>query len=202
MKTTLKIVAIGDSLIYGRHDAHAGGWIGRLRTWLEKKNQWSAVYNLGIGGNDTRRLLKRMDGELSVRNFNGIIIGIGTNDARQKSAINNDSQVPLDEFHANFYRIMEVANKYCSKIIVAAIPPVDEQRTTPLKSFYYLNQVNREYWRIEKSVSEKFNALFLDFWPIVEKNKEKIFSDGVHFNEDGHQFFFQHASKQIETFLS
>lgn len=37
MNTTLKIVAIGDSLIYGRHDAHAGGWIGRLRSWLEKK---------------------------------------------------------------------------------------------------------------------------------------------------------------------
>ena len=74
MDITPKIVAIGDSLIYGRHDAFVGGWIGRLRSWLENKNQWSAVYNLGIGGNDTYRLLNRMDGELSVRNFNAIIM--------------------------------------------------------------------------------------------------------------------------------
>lgn len=201
MDITPKIIAIGDSLIYGRHDALSGGWIGRLRSWLERKNQWSAVYNLGIGGNDTRRLLKRMNGELSARNFNGIIIGIGTNDARQQSARNNDSQVPLEEFHENFIKVMELASTYCSRIIVSAIPPVDEQRTRPLKSFYYLNKVNREYWNIERSVSEKYNALFLDFWPIVEENSKKIFSDGVHFNEEGHQLFFLFASKQIETFL-
>lgn len=203
MNITPKIVAIGDSLIYGRHDAISGGWIGRLRSWLEAKDQWSVVYNLGIGGNDTRRILERMNDELSVRNFNAIIIGVGTNDARQKSATQNDYQVPLEKFNKNFTEIVKIASSYCSRIIVASVPPVDEQRTKPLKNFYYFNDVLREYWKVEKDISEKYNTLFLDFWAIVERTKENVFSDGVHYNEIGHERFFRYASDQIaELFIA
>ncbi|PAX52330.1 SGNH/GDSL hydrolase family protein, partial [Brunnivagina elsteri] len=49
-----KIVALGDSLIYGFGDPDGGGWVERLRRlWMLPDSPGHVVYNLGVRGDRT-----------------------------------------------------------------------------------------------------------------------------------------------------
>ncbi|WP_438822824.1 hypothetical protein [Planktothrix pseudagardhii] len=48
----MRIVALGDSLIYGFGDPVGGGWVERLRRlWMSPNHPGHALYNLGVRGN-------------------------------------------------------------------------------------------------------------------------------------------------------
>ena len=52
----LKVVALGDSLVYGFGDPIGGGWVERLRrSWMEADDH--ILYNLGIRGDRVAQLV-------------------------------------------------------------------------------------------------------------------------------------------------
>jgi len=85
-----RILVFGDSITYGNWDRE-GGWVQRLRKFLDKRNLtdpdfYCLIYNLGISGNDTENLLKRFEFETEQRLKEGeetiFIFAIGINDTQ------------------------------------------------------------------------------------------------------------------------
>lgn len=54
----LRIIAIGDSLVYGYGDKEGGGWVERLRRHWMNSPQDHVLYNLGIRGDRTSQVKK------------------------------------------------------------------------------------------------------------------------------------------------
>ena len=57
----LKLVAFGDSLIYGFGDGVGGGWVERLRRqWMLSESAGHVLYNLGVRGDRTYQVAQRL----------------------------------------------------------------------------------------------------------------------------------------------
>ena len=57
------ICIFGDSVTWGAYDPEQGGWATRLRNYFEAQENNIDVYNLGISGDATADLLKRIEVE-------------------------------------------------------------------------------------------------------------------------------------------
>lgn len=205
IRTVPRIVAIGDSLIYGRHDAQGSGWIGRLRKSLETNEPASAVFNLGIGGNNSSDVLERFDQEVVAREPNCIIIGVGTNDARRSDGPEGGLEIPLDEYSNNIRLLLRKAANTAKHCVIASVLPVDERKTCPLAGLYYKNEELHGYWAAQKRLCAEAGATFLDFWSTVMKGRgprRRLFSDGLHLTARGHAVLFEAAEKRIGKLFS
>ena len=57
------ICIFGDSIAWGASDLEFGGWVARLRNYLETEKYDSSIYNCSISGDSTQDLLKRFSNE-------------------------------------------------------------------------------------------------------------------------------------------
>ena len=85
---SLRILALGDSIVYGFGDPDGGGWVERLRRrWMSPGAANHALYNLGVRGDGVRQVAQRLEdefrhrGELRNRVPDLIILSVGVNDA-------------------------------------------------------------------------------------------------------------------------
>ena len=63
-----KVIAVGDSLIYGYGDSEGGGWVDRLRLgWMNPEQPGAILYNLGVRGDGVVQVAKRLEREFSDR---------------------------------------------------------------------------------------------------------------------------------------
>ena len=197
-----RILVFGDSITYGNWDRE-GGWVQRLRKFLDKRNLtdpdfYCLIYNLGISGNDTENLLKRFEFETEQRLKEGeetiFIFAIGINDTQFLHS-ENSLKVGPKKFKENIQKLIELARKISSKIIFIGLTPVDESKTTPIpwntdKS--YKNEYIEEYDEIIKSVCEKNKILFIDVFKMFKKlNYRNLLEDGLHPNSEGHEKIFE-----------
>ena len=84
---SLRIVALGDSLVYGYGDLVGGGWVERLRRqWMGQENG-HVLYNLGVRGDRTHQVAQRLEGEYRYRGElrnrvpDLIMLSVGVNDS-------------------------------------------------------------------------------------------------------------------------
>lgn len=64
----LRVVALGDSLIYGFGDPEGGGWVERLRRqWMLDGSAGHVVYNLGVRGDRVQSVAQRLEDEFRNR---------------------------------------------------------------------------------------------------------------------------------------
>ena len=83
-----RIMVFGASTTYGKCDPD-GGWVGRLRKYIDQQAEnidLNSVFNLGISGDTTEDVLKRLEFETKQRIKEGdeliFIFGIGANDTQ------------------------------------------------------------------------------------------------------------------------
>lgn len=84
--------------------------MGRLRKALELRDAANTVFNLGIGGDDTFGLKRRISAELAMRAPDIVIIGIGVNDTRSSRKVIIRAQatgtsVGVGGAHSNICRV-------------------------------------------------------------------------------------------------
>lgn len=205
-----KILVFGDSIAYGKWDIH-GGWVQRLREYIDKelnigKNGNHQIYNLGIPGDNTRKLLQHIESEIKERIVPDdeltIILQVGVNDANHANSFAGE-QIPLDEFESNYKQLIELAQKYTENIIILGIMPIDEealwQNFPNFNENFYLKDVTA-YFKKQVEIITNFtvansNIKFIDLFNYSSNFK---LVDGIHPGESGHKSIFHLVKKALD----
>lgn len=188
-----KVINIfGDSITWGAGDAEMGGWADRLKNHLGKdkdEEDYFETYNLGIGGDNSDKLLKRFSTENEARNPDTIIIAIGINDS-QWSGSRENSRVPLERFESNLEEMVKEAQKFTKEIVFVGITRVDESKVSPTfwdPSKHYDNENIARYDAKIKEVCERNGLLFVEMMDLL---KDSDLEDGLHPNVKGYEKMF------------
>lgn len=185
-------IFIGDSLTFGYG-------INKNKSWVESfKNSNSAEYlniiNKGINGNTTTDMLNRFTEDVIMLNPKKIFIMGGTNDLLSNRPLN----LIIDNIEL---MIKESLTK--TKYVIIGIPPriikEDAYRLFMPSLTYDYCEKNLPLLR-EKLIDlcKKYKINYVDFYSLtLNLNKEKIFIDGIHFNEIGHKLLLNEFLKTI-----
>lgn len=185
-----KVICIfGASSTWGAWDPEKGGWVNRLRLFLESENYDVFIYNLGVSGNTTNDLLNRFETEAEARHPNIIIFSIGDNDSIHIKP-KNKQMVSLQQFEKNLQKLVQKSKKFANIIIFLGCKKVDENKTTPLPwktGYSYTNQNLTDYNQKIKKIAQKNRVFYLDIFDLL---KNEDLADGLHPNSRGHQKLF------------
>lgn len=142
------------------------------------KSTDQAVYNRGISGDTTDRLLERLeDNVLSIKPKN-IVLLIGTNDIGRG--------LPLSMSLNNVEQIIKTSKDRCPDVnfILEAVYPINENMRDRFekRSNNKINEMNKEYIKLCK----KYDCVWVDFTDnLKDENgnlKEEFTYDGLHIN--------------------
>lgn len=198
-----RILVFGDSISYGAWDKK-GGWVQLLKGFLFEKSLTNPnfdckVYNLGISGDTTEDLLERFKFEAKQRTKREeekpiIIFAIGLNDSYFIQS-KNGVAVLAEKFKENIQKLINLAQKFSSKIIFIGLTPVDEPKVSPMpwdRDKSYSNENVAKYNEIIRMVCSENNIYFVEIFENLMKEKyKKLLEDGAHPNSDGHKRIFE-----------
>ncbi len=198
----------GDSITYGEYDGVFGGWVDILKKYaLQKYNEGSQeliLYNLGIGGETTEGLVKRISHEMEARNSaegNIVFIGYGANDLAMKNGI---QMVEPELFKANIITAVQKAKSYAEAIYLISILPISANidGITVASGKRRSTTEILQYNQILQEVANEYHLNYLDFYSGFVQDKELLLSrDGVHPNEKGYGIMAEMAIPVIEKYL-
>lgn len=175
----MNILIFGDSIAWGAYDGEKGGWVNRLKTSLW--NHDCFVYNLGISGDTSYGVLRRMSKQIeyidNLEDETAIIIAIGINDASTDNK--GKFAVPLDEYIQNMHAIYEEAKKYARKILFIGLTAVDGLRSQPVEwddNLFYSPINVDQYDTAWQMACDRLKIPFLSLIDMDARNTE----DGTH----------------------
>ncbi len=213
-----QILIFGDSITDGSSDS-MGGWADRLRQYFWVRNitgdidndEYYWLYNLGISGDLTTDVLKRIEVESIARKVaqraKGVVFvfAIGINDSALEGTTNPSPHLNVDQFSKNYQSLISFAKKYTDKILCINITPVDETKTNPIyDNLWYKNDRIQQFNEVIKEVATKNQANFIDIHaPFSEEpNFVKMMIDGLHPNDHGHLWMLEHIKPQVLKILN
>jgi len=128
------------------------------------------VINAGIGGNNTRDALQRLDKDVIRNKPEMVIIGFGANDA-----LNSGKLVPLEEYKSNIDKLTERLSKGGVKEVVLLTPPPIIETYLKKRHLKHPQKENLEkhleqYIEILKKTAEDKNVTFIDFYAIINEH--------------------------------
>jgi lysophospholipase L1-like esterase len=198
----LKIIALGDSLVYGFGDPEGGGWVERLRRqWMSSEYSGHVLYNLGIRGDRVSQVSERLEqefryrGELRNRVPDLIILSVGVNDSARLRNIDGKNYTPFIEFQAEIEQLSIRSRQLCPVLFVG-MTPVNETKMPFLDCFYYNHQDQYRYKEATKLACQKLGIPYLDIfdiWMAKGENwvRSQLSDDGLHPNSQGYQSLLQ-----------
>jgi len=200
MEEEKDICIFGASITWGAYDPENGGWATMVRNYYEEKDGRS-VYNLGICGDTTEGLLRRVEIEASARGPSFIIFAVGINDS-QFLKQENRNQVPLEKFKSNLKELLSISYKFTDKIIFIGLTNVDNSRVS-IDSYaddhLYKSEFVEEYNNALKEFCNAKKIPFLDIFDLLDKND---LVDGLHPNSQGHKKLFNKIRDFLEEIES
>ncbi|MBD3883481.1 G-D-S-L family lipolytic protein [Phormidium tenue FACHB-886] len=198
----LRIVAIGDSLIYGFGDPEGGGWVERLRRrWISPETPGHVLYNLGVRGDGVRQVAQRLEhefryrGELRHRVPDAIVLSVGVNDSARLGHANGRNFTQFEDFPHNLAELLDQAQQLCSVFFVG-MTPVDESRMPFANCLYYSHADQRRYKEVTQRACLERQIPYLD---VLEQWLERgepwwrshLSPDGLHPNSAGYAALLQ-----------
>jgi lysophospholipase L1-like esterase len=189
---TVRIVAIGDSVIYGRKDAEASGWVTLLRQRAESIDPAAAVFNLGIGGHTSNDVLDRIDREVPVREPNVVIVGVGLNDCR---GTQNGLEVEPVRFVENLREIVRRCYTWDAQPVLCEMNPISE--TDSYLEYTYTHSNWSHYNEIIRRTASDTNSPCLQFGSLANFTEEAgMLTDAIHPSSSGHEAMYRFAVAQ------
>ena len=194
-----KLVALGDSGVYGWGDPLEGGWCERLRRhWMELPGG-PVLYNLGVRGDGLERLAARLAGEVGCRGElrrqqpQGILLGIGLNDTARVGRADGRPQLEAEGFLFGLQQLLQQARSI-APVHVIGLTPVDEAAMPYAEVLWYSLADIRRY---EGLLEEACLEADVPFLPLLEQLLADpdwprwLGSDGLHLNSEGHHQVYQ-----------
>ena len=181
------LVCLGDSITAKEYDADG---VAKLTPRLrDNLSNWTVI-NAGIGGENTRGALARLQTDVLERNPDLVTLMLGTADASENKGI------PIQEYENNLTSIVKQITP--SKTLIISSPPIDIVRLSARKEAFpksnFVTEENlTEYVAVAAKVADSTNSYFLDLWTIMQSqaNYSRFLKlrDGVHLNRQGYEFF-------------
>jgi acyl-CoA thioesterase I len=188
----------GDSITYGEYDGVFGGWVDILKRYE------LILFNLGIRGETTEGLVKRISYEMAARNSadgNIIFMGYGANDLAKKDG---NYVVNPEKFRNNIWGAIQTAKLFSNDIYLVSILPFSKNVNGVVVASGKL-RTNDEvvvYNQILKDIAVENSLHYIDFYSAFLEDKEFLLSaDGVHPNEKGYGMMAEIAIPIIEKYL-
>ncbi len=200
-KQPLKVVALGDSLIYGFGDHVGGGWVERLRReWMSPQGAGHVLYNLGVRGDRVQQVTIRLEhefncrGELRNRVPDLILLSVGVNDSARLGKPAGRPYTDLDSFRQQMAHLLDVSQKLCPVLFIG-MTPVDESKMPFMNCLYYNHLDLYRYKEATLQACQQRNIPYLDIFDLwlsrgVHWINTQLGEDGLHPNVDGYQNFF------------
>ncbi|WP_288441447.1 GDSL-type esterase/lipase family protein [uncultured Chryseobacterium sp.] len=209
MKKIMYGLFFGDSITYGEYDGVFGGWVDILKRYaLQKFHEGNGdeliLFNLGIGGETTEGLLKRIPHELAARNSadgNIVFLSYGANDLAVKDGV---QIVDPDKFKTNIKEAVAHARQFSNAIYLVSILPFSQKIDGVVVSSgkKRINEDVVVYNQILKNIAAEDSLGYIDFYSAFLDDKEILLSaDGVHPNEKGYGMMAEIAIPIIEKYL-
>lgn len=197
----LRIVALGDSLIYGFGDPDGGGWVERLRRrWMAAESAGHVLYNLGVRGDGVRQVSRRLEhefrhrGELRHRVPDAIVLSVGVNDSARLGHAKGRNLTALGEFEQEIAALLDQAQQLCSVFFVG-MTPVDESRMPFANCMYYSHADQQRYKEATRLACLERQIPYLDIWQQWFDRgtswQSLISADGLHPNSAGYKVLLQ-----------
>ncbi|MCT0216478.1 arylesterase [Synechococcus sp. CS-1330] len=194
-----KLVALGDSGVFGWGDPLEGGWCERLRRhWMELPSG-PVLYNLGVRGDGLERLAARLSGEVGCRGElrrqlpQGVLLGVGLNDTARVGRPDGRPQLDAEGFLFGLQQLLRKA-KEIAPVHVIGLTPVEESAMPYAGVLWYSLADIRRYEALLEEACLEANVPFLPLleglladsdWPLWLSN------DGLHLNSEGHRRVFE-----------
>jgi lysophospholipase L1-like esterase len=210
----MRILIFGDSITQGFWDLEYGGWVQRIRKEYDRQavknltGSWPTVFNLGIAGDKTGDIVKRLPYEIEARRLPEeslvLIFAIGINDT---SFIGEDKTTNLDNYREELGVLLASAKHYSDKVLFVGLSPVDEALCNPWihdsTGICFKNERILEFesalrkFCIEKEVPcvqiiEKFQK---------QQAERELLSEGLHPNDAGHQLIAELVKPELDKLL-
>ena len=180
------LCVFGDSIVVGSDDREAGGWVARLRLDFNRRERIS-VYNLGVDGDRSEQLLRRLGSEAAARNASVIVVAIGANDLGWHGSEGTDSAL----FRECYGRILTEAGRFTGRILALGILNVDESDESHGVSNGQVLAFNETI----EELARGHGAGFLDLYGTLEPGD---FTDGLHPNASGHAKLAPLIARELE----
>lgn len=200
----IRILVLGDSIAYGGWDTQ-GGWVERLKRQAHKITADSVgktkiqIMNLGIGGDNSTKILARIHNEVQARFSQTwdmkIILSFGVNDERAKDGV---IEVPIEKYKLNIKSIIEEAKKFTNDILIVGNPPLGKNSVS-FKVFEYSDDRLRNYDEVLKNTADEMGIKFLPIRPIFESaglNGLFVYDD-IHVSDSGHELI----EREVKPFV-
>ncbi len=207
----MRVLAFGDSITQGFHDEVAGGWCNRLVVEVMKRGIESdyekSIINLGISGDTSADLLKRIKAEVESRilkypssTYDIALIAIGVNDT-QYSMETKLPKISLEDTEINLKKAIDVCHGFNMRVVFVGPSPVYEPRIQPMTwkpSHGYSNTLIRERSDLIRRVATDMECDFIDTTDIYGGKEEQVLPDGIHPNASGHNMLYVHIKSCLE----
>ncbi|MGK7873721.1 MAG: GDSL-type esterase/lipase family protein [Xenococcaceae cyanobacterium] len=194
----LRIVAVGDSLIYGFGDPIGGGWVERLRSqWMSPSGPAHALYNLGIRGDGVAQVQGRLAqefrrrGEFHNRQPDLILLSVGINDTPRVGRLDGRNLMEFERFQASLSALLEQSRQLAPVLFVGMVP-VEESRMPFLNCLYYNHADQCRYHLATQRACQDRQIPYLNLFDLWmgrgdHWRRDHLGPDGLHPNVRGYQ---------------
>lgn len=208
----MRILFFGDSITQGFWDTE-GGWPQRIRRHYDEQlipeletlnNDIPTFFNLGISGETTRNLLRRIKPEIEARYLESermiVVIAIGSNGDIFEA---NERWVTPEEFRSNLEQLVELVRPFTDKVVLVGNPACDEAKTRPVAwgDYHYTNSELEKSEATIKAVAAAHQLLFVPLFASFKSrldNGEILLADGLHPNDVGHAYIASQVLPVLE----
>ncbi|MEM6449895.1 MAG: GDSL-type esterase/lipase family protein [Cyanobacteria bacterium P01_D01_bin.105] len=197
-----KVIAIGDSLVYGYGDNEGGGWVDRLRlSWMSPDTPGPVFYNLGVRGDGVTQVEKRLEaefsgrGELRHRKPDMLILSVGVNDSAQSGRVGGRSVTSLEAFEQTMDALLSQSRSLCPTLFVGMVP-VDESKMPFAGILHFTRAQQVRYRDITHRLCAAQGIPYLDIFENWSRQGDewvcdRLSSDGLHPNALGYRTLLQ-----------
>ena len=209
----LRLIALGDSLVYGYGDTEGGGWVERLRRqWMQfdypvqtmpedLPHTAPVLYNVGIRGNTAEQVTQRLDQDFALRGEyrnrlpDGLILSVGLNDSPRLGRATGKNYTDFDRFQWTMENLLERSLELGLVYFIGMVP-VNSARMPFLNLLYYNHSDQYRYKEVTRQLCAAVGIPYLDIFELWLKQgdawwQSRLTPDGLHPNSLGYASLFE-----------